>query len=104
MLDKFVLIGYGVFMLVGAFFGWKAGSKVSLIMGIVSGAAVFLSYAVSLNAPRNGILGLAVISGILSGVFLLRLIQTQKMMPAGMLLAVSAAVFAYGLYRFINYK
>ena len=37
---QYILLGYGVLLLAGAYFGVKAGSKVSLIMGIISGTLV----------------------------------------------------------------
>ena len=88
-LGKIVLLVYAFLLITGAFMGFKAGSKVSLIMGLVSGVFVLLAvYLLKLN-PQMGY-GLAIIvSGVLSITFVIRFIKTQQLMPAGMLLALS---------------
>ena len=102
MNDKLIVAGYGLFLFLGAFFGWKAGSKISLIMGLVSGILVFAGlYLTGLN-PKMGFLLLTVIGGGLSIVFLKRLMATGKMMPSGMLLTVSALFCIYCLMRFLK--
>ena len=66
--------------------GMKAGSKVSLIMGSISGLLTLLAlYAVNPTGYR----WVAVISGILCVVFIIRLIKTQNFMPSGALLVLS---------------
>ena len=95
-------LAYGVFLLVGAFFGFKAGSNVSLIMGLVSGALVLLSVFL---AGSNFVLGLRLLtflSGALSVVFLMRLIKTSKFMPSGMLLVVSIGVLIFCILQMLK--
>lgn len=87
-----ILIIYGCLLLSGAYFGMRAGSKVSLYMGIISGLLIFAAVYVTTKNAYNGYLSAAIISGVLSIVFLMRVVKTHKFMPAGMLLAVSAAV------------
>lgn len=95
MSDRIVLWGYGLFLLLGGYFGAKAGSKVSLIMGLVSGLLVFVGAYLTMNNPRNGFLFLSAVGGVLTVTFLIRLVKTQKMMPSGMLLVVTAIFLAY---------
>ncbi len=81
---------YGILLVVGGIMGFaKAGSKVSLLMGIVggilSGVAFWLSSS-NLTAAYGLGLGLAV---ILTVVFIGRFRKTQAWMPAGMMAVVS---------------
>ena len=102
MNDKWIIAGYGLFLFLGGFFGWKAGSKVSLIMGAVSGLLVFVGLYLTTINPRLGFIVLTGIGGSLSLVFLKRLIDTAKFMPGGMLLIISAAFFVYCLMRVLK--
>jgi len=87
-----VLILYGCLLLSGAYFGLKAGSKISVIMGIISGLIVLGgAYLVTLDAFKGYCL-IASVSSFLSIIFLIRLIKTHKFMPAGMLLGASGLV------------
>ncbi len=99
MLDKIIVTGFGIFMLLGGFFGWKAGSKVSLIAGLTSGALVLSAYYSSL-AEKNKFLALAVLAGVLAVTFLMRYLKTQKVMPSGMLLAVCIAFTVFCVFRY----
>jgi len=80
---------YGVLLLSGAYFGMKAGSRISLIMGIVSGLLTFIGLLIYHNSPQTGRMFLIVLSLALSVVFAKRLISTKKFMPSGMLCVVS---------------
>ena len=99
---KLIIQAFGIFLFVGAFFGWKAGSKTSLIMGIVSGALTFLGLYLIGQNPKNGYLYLLILSGVLDGVFVMRLLKTKKMMPSGMLLAVSLLFSIFCLMQFMK--
>lgn len=99
MIDKIIIIGYGLFLALGAYFGWKAGSSQSLIMGIASSALVFIGYFLTTSSPKNGFMLLSVISGILTAVFIMRLLATHKFMPAGMLLVITLAFLTFCLTR-----
>ncbi len=86
---KIILTFYGLFLLFGAYMGWKKGSKISLMMGCVSGVLIlFFIYLTSMNALWGYRL-IAGLSGFLSLIFLIRLIKTKKFMPSGMLLVGS---------------
>ena len=94
---------YGVLMLLGGIFGFiKAGSKVSLIMGIISGILIFLGVVFLERGQYSaGRAVLAFTSFILSGIFALRLLKTRKFMPSGMLLALSLIASALAIQLFI---
>ncbi len=99
MIDKIIIGGYGILLLMGAFFGWKAGSKISMIMGLASGALVLVGLYLTGTQPKNGFLFLTIVGGFLAGVFLSRFLKTHQMMPSGMLLIVSSAFVIYCLLR-----
>ncbi len=82
--------------------GLKAGSKISLTMGILSGLlALASSFLVDVNfALAAGLL--MTVSDSLSAVFLLRLRKTGKFMPSGMLLCLSLFVWAITLSQFFK--
>ena len=101
-MDKIIIIGFAVFLLLGAFFGYRAGSNVSLIMGLVSGACVLGGYFLAASKPKLGFAVLALIGLVLAIVFLKRLLVTGKFMPAGMLLASSNVFFIYCLVRYLK--
>ena len=87
-----VLILYGCLLLSGAYFGLKVCSKISMIMGIISGLIVlFGAYLVTVDTSKGYFL-IASISSFLSIIFLIRLIKTHKFMPAGMLLGASGLI------------
>lgn len=104
-LAKVVLSIYGVLILGGGIMGYvKAHSKPSLIMGIISGILIFIGvYLLGSNAKMGMILVTAV-SGMLTIVFLMRLLKTHAFMPAGMLLLLSAAVLVFCISQFQNIK
>jgi uncharacterized membrane protein (UPF0136 family) len=80
---------YAVLLFSGAYFGLKAGSKISLAMGIASGALILLGLIVFKASPQFGKYFLTILTALLSVVFLKRLVTTKKFMPAGLLLVAS---------------
>lgn len=92
-----IVILYGCLLLSGAYFGLKAGSRISMIMGIASGLIIlFGAYLVTVDAFKGYCL-VASVSSFLSVVFLIRLIKTHKFMPAGMLLGSSGLILVLTL-------
>ena len=100
-LAKILLTIYGILLIAGGFMGLKAGSKVSLIMGSISGIATLLALYTTAN-PAIGYRFVAIISGILCVVFILRLLETHKFMPSGMLLLLSLAALIISLCQFFK--
>jgi uncharacterized membrane protein (UPF0136 family) len=102
MMDQGIFIFYSLFLWSGAFFGWKAGSKISLIAGITSGTAVLLAYLFYRANSHGGLLALLTISALLTGIFFQRLQKTRKFMPGGMLTIISVLIFLYSLVRYLQ--
>ena len=93
-----VLIVYGVLLLVGGLMGRRAGSKVSLIAGGVSGVALLLAALVTTTNAGVGLWSGVAIGILLAVVFAGRTAQTRKLMPSGMLLVVSLVALVLLLY------
>lgn len=102
MLDHIIVIGYALFLFVGAVMGAKAGSRVSLIMGSVSGAIILLGDVWTRRDFAGGFMLLTVVAGLLTVVFFQRLLKTKKMMPSGMLLIVNALFWGFCLFRLLS--
>jgi len=85
-----VLAVYGVLMLGGGFMGYaKAGSMMSLIMGIVSSIVIFAGLYLSKSNTRMGYGLISMMSAILAVTFIIRLVKTGSFMPSGMLVILS---------------
>lgn len=102
MLDHIIVIGYALFLFLGGAMGTKAGSRVSLIMGSVSGAIILLGDVWTRRDFAGGFMLLTAAAGLLTVVFLQRLLTTKKMMPSGMLLIVNVLFFGFCLFRLLN--
>lgn len=102
MIDHIVIIGFALFLYTGAFFGFKAGSKISLIMGLVSGTMILAGDVLKNYNARSGELFLMAVAGLLIVSFVQRLLKTKKMMPSGMLLLISSLFFAFMILKFYN--
>lgn len=96
-MEKIVLIGYAIFMMVGGYFGFKKGSTVSLAMGVGSGLLMFMGLWIMSMNPRGAWIFYSCLTGFLALSFLIRLIKTQAFMPSGMLLLITLAVFIFSL-------
>lgn len=88
-LGQVVLLVYALFILLGGFKGYKAGSRASLTAAGVSAALLIVALVVSFLALGPGLWGGAVVSLALCVVFLLRFVKTRKLMPSGLLLGTS---------------
>lgn len=100
--DKIILSLYGVLLLAGGFFGWRAGSKISLIMGLTFGILVLIGVGLLGGNLRLGYSLEMVLSGLLAVSFLMRFLKTHQFMPSGLMLACSMIIFVYCLYRLIR--
>ena len=103
-MNNMIVLAYGLFMFVGAFFGWKVGSKISLIAGSVSGILVLLGLYWTTVSPKHGYLFLLIVAGLLTCTFVMRFIKTQHFMPSGMLLLVTALFLIFSITRYLSYK
>ncbi|NJK69247.1 MAG: hypothetical protein HC789_11920 [Microcoleus sp. CSU_2_2] len=93
-------IGYGILTLVGGIMGYvKAKSQPSLISGLVSGLLLIFAGTAQLMGQSWGLTLAAAISAVLVIVFIVRLVKTQKFMPAGMLILASLASLGAIVYE-----
>jgi len=97
-LGPVVLLVFGIVMILGGLMGHRAGSKVSLISGSVSGLVLLGAWFVSRDHLAAGLwIGVGV-GALLSVVFGMRLAKTGRFMPAGGLLVVSVVALALLVY------
>jgi len=86
---------YGAIAAAGGWMGYsQAGSKVSLWSGIVSGALLAIGGTVGLLGYPWGLWLAAIVAGVLVVVFVVRLVKTRKLMPAGLMVALGAIALA----------
>ncbi len=97
---KCIFYGYALFLFLGAYFGWKAGSMVSLIMALGSAALVLLGTVLLGTNVKLGMTILTSVGLVLTVVFLLRLLKTQSFMPSGMLLLVTVLYLLFCFTQF----
>jgi uncharacterized membrane protein (UPF0136 family) len=91
-----LILVYATIVFAGGLIGyWKAGSKPSLIAGVVSAGLLAGAFWMSRS---NGVVALwfaAAIAGLLAVVFLIRFLKTRSFMPSGMMLFLSLAAAIY---------
>jgi uncharacterized membrane protein (UPF0136 family) len=98
-LVEVVLGVYAILLAVGGVIGYtKAGSRPSLIAGILSAFLAFMSLLITPTNPRLGLGTAAVVALALAGFFGYRFFtKTRKFMPAGLLAVVSVVVLVLAL-------
>jgi uncharacterized membrane protein (UPF0136 family) len=91
-----------LFLIFGAFQGYKAGSKVSLIAGLNSGICVLVGVWMAGVNPELGFGFLSLVTALLAVMFTVRLIKTKKFMPSGMLLIVTVVALVTAVLSFLG--
>ena len=90
-----VILVYGVILIAGGFAGWRlSGSRISLTASLASAALLAIAYRVAFFHLLAGYLLAFLVSLGVTVLFGLRVRKTKKVMPAGLMLAVSAIVVA----------
>ncbi|MEN9205274.1 MAG: TMEM14 family protein [Thermostichales cyanobacterium BF4_bins_65] len=100
---QLILATYGILVMIGGWLGYRqAGSRKSLLSGLISGLVLLLAAGISLWQRPVG-LGIGLVTaGILTGVFWGRWRATGKLMPAGLMLGFSGSIallLAWALWR-----
>ncbi|NET45351.1 TMEM14 family protein [Okeania sp. SIO2B3] len=93
-------IAYGILAIVGGIIGYtKVGSKISLISGSVSGLLLIISGIIQLMGMNWGLIFSTIIATILVITFIIRLVKTRKMMPAGLMILTGITAVALMVYQ-----
>ena len=94
------ILVYALAVGLGGVFGYiKAKSKMSLITGSVSAAALIAAWILGMIRPTMGLILASAIAVSLVAIFIVRLVRTRKFMPAGVMMSLSfvaAVVFICG--------
>ncbi|MBE9078211.1 hypothetical protein IQ241_13065 [Romeria aff. gracilis LEGE 07310] len=81
-----ITLAYGLLAVIGGVLGYtKAGSKISLISGIVSGLLLIAGAVLYSGGNPVGLLLAQIVTLVLVIVFIIRLVKTRKFMPAGLM-------------------
>ena len=92
MITMVIYYAYVVLLLAGGAMGFKAGSKISLIMGSASACLMIASLLAMKMSSFGGHMAIASLSLALVVVFVIRFAKTGAFMPAGLMLIASAIV------------
>jgi uncharacterized membrane protein (UPF0136 family) len=90
-----ILISYAAFLIMGGFVGMQKGSKVSMVLGLISGILFFWGLWIMTFAPQVAWIFLSCLNVVLSLIFIVRFIKTRVFMPSGMLLLVTLAILIF---------
>jgi uncharacterized membrane protein (UPF0136 family) len=104
MITMVIYYAYVVLLLVGGAMGFKAGSKISLIMGSVSACVMIASLFAMKMSAFGGHVAIASLSLMLVVVFVIRLAKTGAFMPAGLMLIASAVVLVAAICACLRVK
>ena len=97
----FTTLIFGILAIVGGVIGYKqAGSQMSLLSGIISGALLLIGAYFLLGGNPIGLMLSAIVSLVLLVVFAIRLVKTRKFMPAGLMIVLGVVnmVALWSLY------
>ncbi len=88
---------FGIVTLIGGVIGYmQAGSAMSLVSGGVSGAAILASAIAYMKNKAWGYYALVILSALLGGFFIYRMVQTGNPMPAVIIITFATITF-FGL-------
>ncbi|PIA27469.1 hypothetical protein AQUCO_07700026v1 [Aquilegia coerulea] len=106
MHDFCFTIPYGLIMVAGGLIGFaKKGSTASLAGGLGTGFLLLIAGYVSLKAfekRKNSYFALILETVVLTWVMGQRYMQTSKIMPAGVVAAISGVMTAFYLYKIVT--
>ena len=93
LFGQVVLGFYGVLLIGGGVMGYRtAGSRVSLFAGAIAGGLCIGGTWLSVDHPQDGFTLGGLVAFMLTGVFINRFAKTRKLMPSGVVLALSLVV------------
>lgn len=96
-------IAYGLLNMIGGIVGYtKAGSKVSIIAGSISGLLLILSGVLQLQGQTWGLVLAAAIAALLVIVFTIRLSKTRQLMPAGLMTLLGVIALGMMVFQLIG--
>jgi uncharacterized membrane protein (UPF0136 family) len=90
------VIAYGILAVGGGILGYlRAGSKISLISGTISGILLLLAAWLQIKQLEMGLVLARTVTLILVIVFTIRLLKTAKFMPGGLMVIGGLATLVF---------
>ena len=90
-LGSISILVFALLVLVGGIIGFKkAKSKASLIASAISAILLAICFWLSHHHAEAGYKLTFIVTGILEGIFVMRLMKTKKFMPSGLMLILCA--------------
>lgn len=93
------LFAYSALMVIGGYFGHRAGSSASLITSVTAGVALIALWFISQNGQTWGDLAISAVLALLGVFFAYRFATTGKFMPGGLMLLLTLGMLAIALLR-----
>ena len=91
-----VAIAYGILAAVGGIIGYRqAGSKPSLVSGLISGTLLIIGGVLNAIGQTGGYWLSLIVTILLIIVFAIRLVKTKKVMPAGVMLGAGVVTLIF---------
>jgi uncharacterized membrane protein (UPF0136 family) len=79
------LFTYSALLIIGGYFGHRAGSAISLVTSVTAGLSLFLLWFLSQQGQTWGDLAIAIVLALLGIFFAYRFGSTGKFMPGGLM-------------------
>lgn len=93
------LFAYSILMIIGGYFGHRAGSSISLITSVTAGGALIFLWFLSQLGQTWGDAAINTILALLGLFFAYRFALTGKFMPGGLMLCLTVVMFLIALLR-----
>jgi uncharacterized membrane protein (UPF0136 family) len=104
IITQVIYVVYVVLLLTGGVMGFRAGSRISLIMSSVSACIMIASLLAMKISTQGGHIAIALLSLALVAVFVIRLVKTGAFMPAGLMLISSLVVLGAAICAYVRLK
>lgn len=93
------LFAYSALMIIGGYFGHRAGSSISLLTSVTAGVSLIILWFLSQQGQAWADLAISAVLALLGVFFAYRFATTGKFMPGGLMLILTLGMLAIALIR-----